>query len=238
MLFITSLLVGAVFGIVNGVTQLTHDLTEQQKQEGEVHGFVELCSRTLRRLPPHAAVRLRTNQAGRHYLTELVFADVPSPLAATGGRITVLRTEEAVDGTLRVALVSLTEEDLPAWDSGDHSAGVRVVLLENLTLVEWRIHDPLSQQWLPVWNEHLSLTAWMEKEARVGSGGDNTQPAPEHQHGWSSTVEGERSTGDEPDRSMSHKTNSARPTRVELKFARGREAPQRWSFWVPPAVGG
>ena len=47
------------FGIVNSVTQLTNGMAVEQQRDARTHGFVELCGRTFRNLPPSAMVRLR-----------------------------------------------------------------------------------------------------------------------------------------------------------------------------------
>lgn len=159
VMFILALLVGAIFGIVRGVTQLTNDMTVEQQRDSRMHGFIELCSRTFRNLPPNAIVRLRTKQAGGRYLGELVLVGARSPVSGDAGGVTLLQTVEAPDGYLRVMMRAMTAAQVSAWEKGDEDAGLRVPLMENVATLEWKFFNVVSGEWEPVWNEKLQLDA-------------------------------------------------------------------------------
>ncbi|QIF05348.1 prepilin-type N-terminal cleavage/methylation domain-containing protein [Roseimicrobium sp. ORNL1] len=233
VMFITSLLVSAVFGIVIAVTQLAQDLITSQQRGARTHAFVELCSRSLRSLPPNAMMRLRTREDGGLYTTELALGDAPSLLSASAGPFTILETETTVDGYLRLVVRSLSEEQLLAWEMGDKRLGTRVVLLENVRMMEWLVFQPQTRQWISVWNEGMPLTALREP----------TRNAPQQPQG--PQAPGENPSPPPPaeapqqvQEGVNALSRPQRPTLVELRFAMGNEPPQRWVFWVPPRVAG
>ncbi len=240
-LFIFSLLMVAVFTIVRAVTQLSTDLTNEQQRDARIHGFVEMATRLFRSLPPEAMVRLRTKQAGRGYLSQLVLAGSPSPVTGAGGGVTVLETEEAPDGYLRLVLRSLTQEQAIAWDKGDSSAGVRVALLDNIASLEWKFFNPLSGEWEPVLNEKLNLANVLQAGDMMGA--DSTPPPTPGADGNpqppADPANPNPITGTGGADGLNAGLASAagrRPTMVELKFAFGVEEPQKWTLWTPPGA--
>ncbi|RBP35342.1 prepilin-type N-terminal cleavage/methylation domain-containing protein [Roseimicrobium gellanilyticum] len=233
VLLITSMLISAVFGIVNAVTILTHDLTTSQQRESRTHAFVELCARSLRSLPADAMLRLRTRQDGGLYTTQLALADAPSPLSASAGPFTVLETEVTSEGYLRLVVRSIPEDQVLAWEMGESTVGTRLVLLENVRMLEWLVFNPTTLQWQTVWNERMPLTAMRElaKNANPGRpqgpqapGADAPAPPP--------------SIPQDVQEAVNALGRPQRPGLMELRFAIGNEAPQRWVFWVPARVAG
>lgn len=235
-MFITALLAGAVFGIVNAVTQLTQSLTNSQQRESRTHALVELCSRSLRSLPPSAMLRLRTRQAGQLYLTQLAVADAPSPVGLSAGPFTILETEQTRDGYLRLVVRSLTEEQLLAWEMGETGVGSRIVLLENVRMLEWQVFNPLSAQWQAVWNHDMPLTAMRGPDQVLEQAGN--PPGAGGNPGASPSGGALPPGGLPPDEPAAAMGRPQRPGLVELRFALGNEPVQRWVFWVPPRAGG
>jgi hypothetical protein len=228
VMFITTLLVSAIFGIVNAVTQLTHSLTTSQQRESRTHAFIELCSRTLRSLPPNAMVRLRTKQDGGHYITQLALADAPSPLSASAGPFTVLETEVAPDGYLRLVIRSIPDDLVLAWEMGQENIGTRLVLLENVRMLEWLVFNPDTRQLQSVWNEGMALTAMREPAQQPNAGPQTPGGAAPPPNNIPQDVQEAMNTLGGPQR----------PGLIELRFALGNEPPQRWVFWVPERVAG
>ncbi|MFZ4763849.1 MAG: type II secretion system protein [Roseimicrobium sp.] len=232
VMFILALLVGAVFGIVRGVTQLASDLTEAQKVDARTHGFIELCARTFRGLAPGAVVRLRTKQTGGRYLSQLVLAGTLSPLNGASDGVTVLETEEAPDGYLRVNLRSLTVEQALNWDKGDTSAGVRVLLMEGVATLEWRFFNPQSNEWEPLWNDKLALaTALTPPEPQFNVAPPQADP---QGNPGSAPPDGGLVPPGGAAAPPSITNAGPRPTLVELRFSLGAELEQKWVFWTPP----
>jgi prepilin-type N-terminal cleavage/methylation domain-containing protein len=157
VMFIVSLLVVSVFGIVNSVTQLTNDMTVEQQRDARMHAFVELCARTFRSVPPSAMVRLRNNDIGGRVTSTLVLAGATSPISGEAAGVTVLETTQAPDGYLAVILRSMTEAQAAGWEKGDTNAGLRVPLLENVASFEWKVFHPVSGTWASLWNEKVNL---------------------------------------------------------------------------------
>jgi prepilin-type N-terminal cleavage/methylation domain-containing protein len=205
-MFILSLLIGAIFTIVRSVTQLANEMTMELQRDGRTHGFLDLCSRTFRSLPPEAWVRLRTKQAGGRYLSQLVLTGGASPLSGQTGGITVLETEEVPDGYFRLAMRVLTPEQAVAWEKGDAAVGIRLPLLENVATLDWKFLNMDTGEWEPLWNDKLDLQSLTNPQT---DGVTGAPVAP---------------------------IVSRRPSLVELKLAFGAEPPQRHVFWVPPAA--
>lgn len=158
VMFIISLLVAAVFGIVNSVTQLTNDMTVTQQREARRTGFHQLCARTFRKLPPSAIVRLRNAQTGGQLSSTITLVGAVSPLTGDAGGVTVLETEKGLDGYMRVLLRTLRYDEVAAWERGDTQVGLRVPLLEGVASLEWKFLHSLSGEWSPFWNEKLDLS--------------------------------------------------------------------------------
>jgi prepilin-type N-terminal cleavage/methylation domain-containing protein len=159
VMFIISLLVTAVFGIVNSVTQLTHGMEVEQQREARIHGFVELCDRTFRNLPPSAMVRLRNQQAGNRIVSQLILAGATSPISASVSGVVTLETEEAPDGYLRVVMRVMNASQAAALEKGESSSGLRLPLLNDVATMEWRFFDPRSGEWRSLWNEKIDFPA-------------------------------------------------------------------------------
>jgi prepilin-type N-terminal cleavage/methylation domain-containing protein len=230
VMLITSLLVSAIFGIVNAVTQLTHSLTTSQQRESRTHAFIELCSRSLRSLPPNAMVRLRTKQDGAYYITQLALADAPSPLSASAGPFTVLETEVTSEGYLRLVVRSIPDDQVLAWEMGQEDTGTRLVLLENVRMLEWLVFNPDTRQWQSLWNEGMPLTAMREPDQKPN-------PAPQNPPA-AGDVPPPNNVPQDVQEAIETLGRPQRPGLMELRFALGNEPPQRWVFWVPERVGG
>lgn len=230
VMFITALLVSAIFGMVTAVTQLTHSLTTSQQRESRTHAFIELCSRSFRSLPPNAMVRLRTKQDGAHYTTQLALADAPSPLSSSAGPFTVLETEVTSEGYLRLVVRSIPDDQVLAWEMGQDHVGIRLVLLENVRMLEWLVFNPDTRQWQSVWNEGMPLTAMREPDQKPNGVPQNPPAAGDAPlpNNIPQDVQAAIETLGQPQR----------PGLMELRFALGNEPPQRWVFWVPERVAG
>jgi prepilin-type N-terminal cleavage/methylation domain-containing protein len=233
VMLVLTLLLGAIFGIVRGTVQLTDDLSVAQAREARVHGLAQLCERTLRALPAHTMVRLRTEQTGSRYLTQLVLAGSPPLLTHEGAPddVTVWETEEAADGYLRLQMRCLTAVEAVAWDQGDTRVGTRLLLLENLASLEWRVFNPSSHQWEPLWNDRLALpqprrtvplTPATGADESAGADRDDDEGVETPEPSGAGDPEGLLQTG-------------KRPSLMELSLTQGTDAPLKWIFWVPGA---
>lgn len=209
-MFVLVLLVTGIFAIVGGTTQLADEMERAHDRDARQHGFAQFCERMLRNLPANAQIRMRLTQSGNHYLGELALRNAPSPIGSSGANgMTILRTEQAPDGYLRVVLEMLNNEETAARERGKgDSTKQRLVLLENVAKCEWRFFNPLSSEWESVWNDKVSFAP----------------PA----------VPGQQGTA--PPQPPAFVGNARRPGLVELTFAIGAETPRRHVFWVPPAA--
>jgi hypothetical protein len=225
VMFILTILLGAVFGIVRATVELSNDMSETQLAEARVNGFAQFCERTLRNLPAGALVRHRTKQQGSHYLSQLAFKGAPAAFVTQGSggnEVIVLETEEQVDGYLRVILRSMTAAQVLAWEQGNAKAGRRLPLLEDVAAFEWRFYRVQSGEWEPVWND---------RQALYPLGVITANPAPEDQ-----------GAGGPPPQPGGPGLNPAavipraqRPLIMELRMTMAGGNPLHWTFWVPPA---
>lgn len=212
VMFVLTLLLGAIFGVVRGTIQLTDEMTIEQNKEAKLHGFAQFCERTFRNLPAQSMTRLRVKQEGNRYLSQLAFKDTPavfSGQSAGGEGLMILETEEAPGGYLQVVLRMMNREEALAWEQGDSRMGTRLILLENVASLEWKMFNPKSDQWEPVWNERDSFYPLVVLNKNVPETGDAI-PAQQA-------------------------VTPARPTLVALELALGNDSTQRWTFWAPPS---
>jgi len=217
-MFVLAMLVAGIFAIVGGTTQLADEMERAHERDARVHSFAQFCERTLRNLPANAQVRMRLKQSGNQYLGELALKNAPSPIGATGANgMTILRTEQATDGYLRVVLEMLTNEEAGAKELGkSDTAKQRLVLLDNVAKCEWKFYNPLSTEWEPVWNEKLSFSPPQSSDLTTPSAPAQTAAPTQAPASFGGIAR--------------------RPSLVELTFAIGADAPRRFVFWVPPAT--
>ncbi|MEZ0390169.1 MAG: type II secretion system protein [Verrucomicrobium sp.] len=221
VMFILSLLLGAIFGVVRSTLELSNDMTQAQTAEGRLHSFTQYCERTFRNLPAGTLVRLRVKQQGNHYLSKLALKGATAAFAMQGmggSEVLAMETEEQVDGYLRVFLRTMTAKEALAWENGDGKAGRRLPLLEDVAVFEWRFFNVLSGEWEPVWNDTLPLYP-------LGVITANPAPEPGAPVPGPPGVPSVRTLGG----------RASRPQLVELRLAIGADRPSRWLFWVPPA---
>lgn len=207
VMLILTLLVGAIFGIVRGTVELADDMTVEQARESRLRGFADYCERLFRTLPAGAVVRHELENRGGRYLSQLVFENVPSGVGASGvdprNRV-VLQTEEAVDGYLRMVLTvtPLTQ---------DASEPVKLTLLEGVVACEWEFHDPVTDQWVSIWNKGAG-------KGLLAAPRDLSPPVP-----------GAEVSPSDP--------GVKRPELVKLKLRLGASGERQFAFWTPPARG-
>lgn len=155
--FVMSALIGGIFAVVSGTVQLTSEMAQMQQEDARAHGLQRLCERVFTGLPAHGQVRLRTKQLGSRYLGQLALRHAPQIFGMerrTGRGLTLLETEEMPGGYLRLVMRWFTEEQAGTWEQGKSEEGQsRLVLMENINVLEWRFYNSESQQWEPVWNE-------------------------------------------------------------------------------------
>ncbi len=216
-MFVLVLLVSGLFAIVGGTTQLADEMSRAHERDARRHSFAEFCARMLRTLPGSAQVRLRVKQEGNHYLGELALKNAPSPIGSMGANgMTLLRTEQAPDGYLRVVLEMIPSDESEGGRLGKGEATKQsIILLEGVAKCEWRFFNPVSREWEPVWNDKLSFgpSPVSEPVEPVAPGAAPSQPQV----------------------SASLGSPARRPGLVELNLAIGPDAPRRFVFWVPPA---
>lgn len=245
VLLITTLLVGVIFGIVRSVTQFSDSLATEQKSDARLYGLTEMMQSTFRSLPAHAVVRLQIKQVGTTYLSELTLIDAPAALTQQVGSVTVLATEETASGYLRLVLKIYSHQEALDKEQGRQDGGVSVVLLDDISHLEWRFYQAETEQWIPVWNENLSLAPLLTSLL--------ADPLQQLESDTDSDAEGDSSPEDNPTPSLPLPTkppsisnipgiggktganaDTARPNLIELILSRGIDEKQRWVFWVPP----
>lgn len=177
--FVMSMLIGSIFAVVSGTVQLTSEMSQVQQEDAREHGLQRLCERLFTGLPAHGQVRLRSKQIGSRYLGQLALRHAPQIFGVerrTGRGLTLLETEEMPDGYLRLVMRWFTEEQMGAWEQGKSEEGQsKLVLMENISSLEWRFYNADSQQWEPLWNERQNFAVEVPNEG-------TTPPAA--QAGW------------------------------------------------------
>lgn len=169
--FVMSMLIGSIFAVVSGTVQLTADMAQVQQADAREHGLQRLCERLFTGLPAHGQVRLRTKQNGSRYLGQLALRHAPQIFGVerrTGRGLTLLETEEMPDGYLRLVMRWFTEEQMGSWEQGKSEEGQsKLVLMENISVLEWGFYNSESQQWEPVWNEKQKFETLKSEDGSI-----------------------------------------------------------------------
>ena len=218
------LLVAGIFAIVDGTVQLTDEMTQTQNAEARVHGLHRMFERLFLNLPGDARVRFRSKQSSSRYLGQLAMSRAPHVFGlerVVGGGLTVLETQETRGGYLRLVMRWFTDEQAANWERGaDDGKSAALVLLDDISTMEWRFYNPESQEWEPLWNEHLSFAGSSNEFP-----GLNITTSPTAPPGQQPQVPPQVIGGGEK-----------RPSLVELNIAIGAGKPERHLFWVPPVL--
>ena len=135
-LAVTGLLLTSVYGITSSCLRLSSQIDTDQHREMRRNAFVEFCRSNLRQIPAAAEVTFQAEQSGSNYTSQLTVANAPTAFqfGSSSNDSTVLRTEVELGGTLLVRL-------------GD------LVLLRGIGRFEWKLHDAVVKEWLPVWDD-------------------------------------------------------------------------------------
>lgn len=145
VLFIVSLVLGAVYTIAQGTLTLADDVRRAQMRDSRRHAFAAWFTRQVASLPATGSLSLVTTQEQGRYVSALDLRHVPSPFDGTPGCAVKLFTEPTPGGGLRLRLSCRKP-----WDE---TPGVSLVLFDSLEEFECRVFDPGSKQWTTIWNQ-------------------------------------------------------------------------------------
>lgn len=165
VLFIVALVLAAVHSIAQGAITLADDVRRAQRSESRQQAFTNFCEHLFTTLPATSTVKLRTTQDSGQYLIKLELENTPSPFDGSPECLVTLLTEPLPGGGMRL-LLSCRKKAV--------EADVRVVLLDDLLLCEWRAFDPATRQWTTVWDApahptlmELSVTQASDSRRRI-----------------------------------------------------------------------
>lgn len=244
-LLLVSLLVGAVFGILQSSLQLADAIKGEADRELRLQRFIELLENTLNRLPPDAVISIRPSQglSGGSQIIEI--ANARSPFDAATPGVLTLGTAQAKDGTTTVVMKF---EEIPLNFSPskrlDTARPIELALLGEISGMLWRVYDPTTQKWIDKWNEKV-IAADLIKSGAL----NQTSPAP--MQGAGAAAQGQNiqlttpeataaagQAGGQTTNPVPNLTSSLypRPPMLELQIQEGSVEPRPWIFWVPPSV--
>jgi prepilin-type N-terminal cleavage/methylation domain-containing protein len=218
VLFITALLLSAMFSVAGGTITLADDIQKDQRREHRQHAYIDFCQHLLTDLPATTALNLQTTQEGSSYLSALELQNVRSPFDGTPQQVVTLKTISLTGGDMRMILTTQRMPD-PQKPGSQPGPVTSVVLFDNVAQCEWRAYDIASNQWTNLWREQLPTLLTMPPQAPpTGAPSTNgtTTPPPLTQ--------------------MPLSIRSAHPLMLELTLATGIDSPRRWVFWIPPSV--
>ena len=236
---LVSVLLGSVFAIVSGTTQMASEVQREQDHDAQSFSFAQLCTRTFRGLNGNGQVRLRVKESGRHYLGQLSIINAPSVLGAAGNVLLVIETEEATSGYMRIVLKTYSPKNALAFEASN-GRGVdpdqRLVLLDNVSHCDWRVLNPNTGEWETLLNDKINYSTLLTGQI---PGLQLSSPA-------SAPPTVALPTGTDPMQAVNGQPAASsvdamlglgtRPGLIDLSLSFGSDPPQRFVFWVPPAV--
>lgn len=256
VLVIVSMLVGAVFGILQSSLQLADAVKGEADRELRLQRFVELVESALNRMPPDAVISIRppngrsSMTGGGPQIIEIINARSPFD-AATPGVLT-LGTETLDDGST-AAWMKFEEIPLNFVPSQKLNVArpVELRLLTGLSGLLWRVYDTQTQKWIEKWNEKvnaeelirsgaLNQTVPAMQTSQPGAGQNISLNAPATDANGQPVAAGPNGQPGQTGQPAQppHLTMSLypRPPMLELQIQDGAVEPRPWIFWVPPPV--
>ncbi len=170
-----AMLVGMIFTTASTNLALGNTVVERQNEESVRNAFFDLMTRRFGSLPGNTRMELVSNDAGRRYLSDLTIQNVP--LAFTWGgteqvaKAVRLSTVERRDGYLDIVL-SYYEEEILQDNNNMQSQNIepfaQVVLLDDVSIFEWRVLDGRTMEWQYDWDLQGRLPLQMELKIAFG----------------------------------------------------------------------
>lgn len=218
VLFITALLLSAMFSVAAGTITLADDIQKDQRRQHRQYAYIDFCQHLLSDLPATTALNLLTTQEGSSYLSALELQNVRSPFDGAPQQIVTLKTISLAGGDMRMILTTQRMPD-PQKPGSQPGPVTSVVLFDNVSQCEWRAYDIASNQWTNLWREQLPTLLTMPPQAPPSGTPSAAPPTPTT-----------------PLTQMPLLARSAHPLMLELTLATGIDSPRRWVFWIPPSV--
>ncbi len=218
VLFITALIMSAMYSVADGTILLADDIQKNQRREHRLYAYIDYCQHLFSDLPATAALNIQTTQDGSSYLSTLELQNVSSPFDGSPQQIVTLKTISLAGGGMRMIVTTQRIPD-PQKPTDPPGPVTSAVLLDNLIQCEWRAYDMASNQWASTWREQLPsmLTMPPPPPVRTPAADGSTPPV--------TTAP-----------LIPAPIRSAHPLMLELTLATGIDQPRRWVFWVPPSV--
>jgi prepilin-type N-terminal cleavage/methylation domain-containing protein len=218
VLFITALLLSAMYSIADGTITLADDIQKNQRREHRLYAYIDYCQHLFTDLPATAALNIQTTQDGGSYLSTLEVQNISSPFDGAPQQIVTLKTTSLAGGSMRMTLSTQRMPD-PKNPAARPGAVTSAVLFDRLAQCEWRAYDIASSQWSNTWREQLPGPLTMPPAPPVAAPAANGATAPLT-----------------PAPLVAAPVRSAHPLMLELTLATGIDHPRRWVFWIPPSV--
>lgn len=163
-----ALLVGGIYGVARGAVQISSKVVRNQQRSMTVHSFLELCRRNFETMPGNAKIELISEGSVGQFLTELVITDYPLAFTWTGvpagSAEVIMKTEKETSGSIRVVLQYLNEEEAEDRENalGSRDFGVKLTLLNEVKLLQWRFWDPRTEEWEVEWVDNARRPSLVE----------------------------------------------------------------------------
>ncbi|MDB6004935.1 MAG: hypothetical protein JWR15_1922 [Prosthecobacter sp.] len=215
VLFITALIMSAMYSVADGTILLADDIQKNQRREHRLYAYIDYCQHLFSDLPASAALNIQTKQDDSGYLSTLEVQNVSSPFDGSPQQIVTLKTVSVAGGGMRMMITTQRMPD-PQKPTEPPGPVMSAVLLDSLIQCEWRAYDVASNQWASIWREQIPNMLTMPPAPPVGAPGAavpvTTAPP------------------------VMATIRSAHPLMLELTLATGVDHPRRWVFWIPPSV--
>jgi prepilin-type N-terminal cleavage/methylation domain-containing protein len=163
---IMSILAGSLYSLVKTTIQSSVLLENSIRREQEITGFIDLCQKTFRSLPPGATLEGTFREEGGAQVKALIVRESPKTLSwgdtASSHGISVISAKAQNNGLLSLALShSLEYESKEArW----------LQLMSNVQQFQLKFYDPRSGSWNEEWKDPSFRPSLIEMQIKLSEG--------------------------------------------------------------------
>ena len=168
-LAIAGMLLVSIMWIVDGALQMSNGMADDGRQHMTQEAFITFLDRNFNQLPGNAEIDLERRDAGRHYLSDLTFQNVPTSFSWSGQAISAeavqISTVPSRSGDLDIVLRYYEEAIL---DDSDSTANLQaepvaqITLLRDVYWFEWWARDGRSLDYTEIWDVRGRLPVQLE----------------------------------------------------------------------------
>ncbi len=165
-LAILTLLVGALYAIVDATLRGSAELEVKQDRNREMTAFLSLCRKMFAELPATVEFTARVVPDGQRYSSELIFRNAPGFLqwgdAGNAFDATILGVRGQVGGLAGLGIMQDSTGQITSYLNSGANTRPWLMLLSDLRDAQWQFFDPISGTWSKDWTNIAARPAYAE----------------------------------------------------------------------------